>query len=65
MFGLWLWTKNTRRFFARFKDKPRLQKALALTGVLLTFHYVALGWVWFALPDLQLGGRVFLGLFGL
>jgi len=33
--------------------------------VLATFHYVALGWVWFALPDVGLSWDVMRGLFGL
>jgi alginate O-acetyltransferase complex protein AlgI len=32
-------------------EQPQLQGVLAAGGVLLTFHYVTLGWVWFALPD--------------
>jgi len=42
---------------------PRAARALTWGGVLLTFHFVALGWVWFVLPAhdswqflLQLGG---------
>jgi alginate O-acetyltransferase complex protein AlgI len=33
-------------------------------GVFFTFHYVALGWVWFALPDPGLSLRIFSRLFG-
>jgi D-alanyl-lipoteichoic acid acyltransferase DltB (MBOAT superfamily) len=32
-------------------------------GVLVTFHFVALGWVFFALPDLPAALRVFALLF--
>lgn len=39
----------------RFSLPPRLA---ALGGGLLTFHYVALGWAWFALPTPELAGRV-------
>jgi alginate O-acetyltransferase complex protein AlgI len=45
--------------------RPGLKRAAAALGALLTFHYVALGWVWFALPDLTLSLRVFGRLFGL
>ena len=38
---------------------------ISIAGTLLTFHYVALGWVWFALPNLALSLRVFAQLFGL
>jgi D-alanyl-lipoteichoic acid acyltransferase DltB (MBOAT superfamily) len=33
--------------------------------MVLTFHYVALGWVFFALPDLPASWHVFLKLFGI
>ena len=33
-------------------------------STLLTFHYVALGWVWFALPSLGLSLATFARLFG-
>jgi D-alanyl-lipoteichoic acid acyltransferase DltB (MBOAT superfamily) len=34
-------------------------------GAILTFHYVVIGWVWFALPDIQTSWDVFLRLFGM
>ncbi len=42
----------------------RLQKGLGVFSTLLTFHYVALGWVFFALPDPGLSLRVLGKLFG-
>jgi alginate O-acetyltransferase complex protein AlgI len=45
--------------------RPALKRAAAAAGTLFTFHYVALGWVWFALPSLNLSLRVFGKLFGL
>jgi D-alanyl-lipoteichoic acid acyltransferase DltB (MBOAT superfamily) len=48
----------------RWDNNPRLKRAANGLGVLLTFHYVALGWVWFALPSLSLSQQVFLGLLG-
>lgn len=45
------WSELTR---ARFAALPlRGQKLLNVGGVLLTFHFVALGWVFFALPALS------------
>ena len=44
--------------------RPQLKRLADALGVLVTFHYVALGWVWFALPDIQLSFRVFQKLFG-
>jgi alginate O-acetyltransferase complex protein AlgI len=43
---------------------PRLQTALQVGGILLTFHFVALGWVFFALSEPSLSGIVFGKLFG-
>jgi D-alanyl-lipoteichoic acid acyltransferase DltB (MBOAT superfamily) len=46
------WTKG------RFATLPlRLQKVLNAGGVLLTFHFVAIGWVFFALPSLSISGQ--------
>jgi alginate O-acetyltransferase complex protein AlgI len=41
-----------------------LQTATQALGTLLTFHYVALGWVWFALPDLPSSISLFAKLLG-
>jgi D-alanyl-lipoteichoic acid acyltransferase DltB (MBOAT superfamily) len=46
------WTKG------RFVMLPKgWQKVLNIGGVLLTFHFVAIGWVFFALPSLSISGR--------
>jgi alginate O-acetyltransferase complex protein AlgI len=49
-------------------DKPQLRawlpRALSAAGVFFTFHYVCLGWVWFALPSPELALGVFARLFG-
>jgi len=46
------WTKG------RFATLPMgWQKALNVGGVLLTFHFVAIGWVFFALPSLTVSGQ--------
>lgn len=48
-----------------WENRPLLKRAAPLIGIGLTFHYVALGWVWFALPNPELAVRVFGKLFGL
>ena len=45
--------------------RPLLKRAAGWGGALLTFHYVTLGWVWFALPEIGLAGRVMMNLFGI
>ncbi|MFZ6027730.1 MAG: MBOAT family O-acyltransferase [Chloroflexota bacterium] len=45
------WSELLKGRTAAIDERPRLQRALAAVGTLLTFHYVTLGWVWFALPE--------------
>jgi D-alanyl-lipoteichoic acid acyltransferase DltB (MBOAT superfamily) len=40
-----------RRHILRWRERPVLRRLLDGFGVLLTFHYVAVGWVFFALPE--------------
>jgi alginate O-acetyltransferase complex protein AlgI len=59
--GLGLFIQNRWSDFAKTRfviSNPRLQTALQLGGVLLTFHFVALGWVFFALGDTSLSLQV-------
>ncbi len=60
-----MWSDRTRKWYRGLNERPRWKQAYTLGGVVLTFHYVALGWVWFALPDLTLAGSVFARLLGL
>ena len=45
-------------------ERPQLKRLTDVFGMLITFHYVALGWVWFALPNMELSFKVFGKLFG-
>jgi D-alanyl-lipoteichoic acid acyltransferase DltB (MBOAT superfamily) len=67
--GLGLFVQNRYSEWVRprlpdLAARPALKQGLAVAGGLLTFHYVALGWVWFALPSTGLSWQVFLKLFG-
>jgi D-alanyl-lipoteichoic acid acyltransferase DltB (MBOAT superfamily) len=67
--GLGLFVQNRYSEWVRprlpdLAARPALKQGLAVVGGLLTFHYVALGWVWFALPSTGLSWQVFLKLFG-
>lgn len=53
------WSEWSRARLGFFETHPSWQRAARGAGWLLTFHYVALGWVWFALPSIQLSSRVF------
>lgn len=58
------WADFTKPRVTMLDNRPLLKRAAAWGGVLLTFHYVVLGWVWFALPEIGLAGRVMMKLFG-
>ncbi len=66
-FGLFLqnrWSGWIKPRLAETSPSPRAQRALSIGGALLTFHFVALGWVWFVLPDPALGWQFILRLVG-
>jgi len=66
--GLGLFLQNRWSDFAKTRfntNNPRLQTAMQVGGVLLTFHFVALGWVFFALREPMLSWRVILILSGM
>lgn len=65
--GLWLhkqWTDRTRKWYRELKDKPNQQRAHDVVAWFVTFHFVVLGWVWFALPEFGQALHVFSLLFG-
>jgi alginate O-acetyltransferase complex protein AlgI len=73
LWGLWhglglfaqnRWTEGTRGWFAAREFSPPVQNGLRVISTLITFHYVALGWVWFVLPAPQTAWTVLLRLFG-
>ena len=66
--GLGLFIQNRWSDFAKTRfntASPQIQKTMQLGGILLTFHFVALGWVFFALSEPSLSQTVFMKLFGL
>lgn len=72
LWGLWhglgLFLQNRYSDWAKRHIPPQTgarARLLTATSWLLTFHYVALGWVFFALPTPQLALRVLKTLFGI
>lgn len=69
--GLGLFIHNRWSSFAGPKvktmtaEKPGLQKTFHATGMLFTFLYVSLGWIWFALPTTKDALLAFARLFGM
>jgi alginate O-acetyltransferase complex protein AlgI len=64
LFGHKVWSDRTRRWYSGLSQRPYRRFAWTLGGWFLTFHYVALSWVWFALPTPVEAGRAYLRLFG-
>jgi alginate O-acetyltransferase complex protein AlgI len=58
------WTEAMRPRYAALESRPRLRQAATLLSTALTFVYVTLGWVFFALPDPGLSLRVLGKMFG-
>jgi alginate O-acetyltransferase complex protein AlgI len=66
--GLFLqnrWSEFIRTRHSSLGQNARLLPILQIGGILLTFHFVTLGWVFFALSDPALSWQVFQKLFGL
>jgi len=66
-FGLFIhnrWSEWTRPRYSNLQGRPRARRMLAFGGWFITFNYVSLGWVWFALPTLSDSVAVFHKLFG-
>lgn len=59
------WSDRTRKWYISLKDKPVQQRAWTFTGWFITFHFVVIGWVWFAIPEFEQSVQVFGKLFGM
>jgi D-alanyl-lipoteichoic acid acyltransferase DltB (MBOAT superfamily) len=57
------WSELTRVHFVKLA--PRWQAVLNVGGVLLTFNFISLGWIFFALPGLSISVHFLHVLFGL
>lgn len=58
------WNDATKAKAAAWATTPAKQAALDIGGILLTFHFVAIGWVFFALSSPAASWQVILKLFG-
>ena len=57
------WNDFARRKIAWYTSSGWWAWPLRVTGVLLTFSYVTIGWIWFAVPDFPTAWNVFITLF--
>ncbi len=58
------WSDSTRGWYRRLGEHPSRKRAWTLFAWFITFHYLALGWVWFALDDPAVAVRALGRLFG-
>ena len=73
LWGLWhgmgllvqnRWSAWARPVLSSWREKPAFENALSVLGAVATFHYVALGWIWFVIPEPALGWQFFSRLWG-
>jgi alginate O-acetyltransferase complex protein AlgI len=58
------WSDRTRGWYRGLKEKPGQMRAWTAVSWFLTFNFVALGWVWFLMPNVSLALQTFGKLFG-
>jgi alginate O-acetyltransferase complex protein AlgI len=59
------WSDRTRKWYRSLKDKPRQKRAWTVVSWFVTFQFVVIGWLWFALPDVGQAARLMLKLMGI
>ena len=59
------WSEAMRPRIATLSTHPLLGRSFRFLDIALTFHYVTLGWIWFALPAPEVSWNVLLRLFGM
>jgi D-alanyl-lipoteichoic acid acyltransferase DltB (MBOAT superfamily) len=59
------WNDATKSKAAEWATTPTKQAVLKISGILLTFHFVAIGWIFFALSSPATSWQVIQKLFGL
>jgi alginate O-acetyltransferase complex protein AlgI len=64
LFVLKAWSDRTRPWYLSLKQRPQAHRAWTWVGILITFHFVVLGWIWFALSQTDTAVMVFMRLLG-
>ncbi len=59
------WTNVMRVRLRQIEERSWPHRLYTVISVLITFHFVLLGWVWFALPTTDMSVSVILRLFGM
>ncbi len=59
-----LWSDRTRKRYLHLKKQPQKLRLWTWFGIFITFHFVVIGWVWFALSNFETAFITFGRLFG-
>ncbi|MBI5564948.1 MAG: MBOAT family protein [Chloroflexi bacterium] len=59
------WSDRTRKWYRGLKDRPTQQRLWTAFSWFVTFQYVVIGWLWFALPDVGQAARLLMKLSGI
>ena len=65
LFAHKVFSDRTRGFWLGLRDHPWADRLVRACGVVLTFHFVTLGWIFFVIVDPAAGFRFLLSLFGM
>jgi alginate O-acetyltransferase complex protein AlgI len=58
------WAEFSKSRLVGWQEKPQVKILVVAVNTFLTFLYVTMGWVWFALPEPGQSWKVLIGLFG-
>jgi alginate O-acetyltransferase complex protein AlgI len=58
------WSDRTRVWYRGLNEQPGRKRIWIVVAWFITFHFVVIGWVWFALPNMETSLDVLRGLFG-
>jgi len=58
------WSDHTRKWYRNLKKEPNRLRAWTFFSWFLTFQFVVIGWVWFAIPNVKLAAQTIAKLFG-
>jgi len=58
------WSDRTRGWYRQLNEQPERKRMWTVFAWFVTFHFIVIGWVWFALPDVESSLHVLCGLFG-
>lgn len=64
LFAHKVWSDRTRKWYREMSTRPWRKRAWTVATWFLTFNYVAIGWVWFALPSISQSATVLGRMFG-